>query len=192
MKYLTQIMIPKLVVTRIRDPYGWHKTIWKAFSGRPEKERDFLFRIDDRGDDFRVYILSEEKPAPLEFGVWETKAVQDGFLDRERYRFQLKANPTMRRKEDGRRLGLFKDDLLRAWMIRKAMAGGFEVDERTLVVGAPMEERFRKGEVFGKHIAVDFQGVLEVRDKVLFKKSFAEGIGSAKSFGYGLLMIQAV
>lgn len=192
MKYLTQVMISKLDAARVRDQYGWHKLIWKAFPGKPEANRDFLFRVADKDEIFRIYILSDEKPIALDVGKWQTKEVSEGFLDHERYKFQLKANPTKRRKDDGRRLGLFKEDLLREWMMNKAKANGFEVDEKALVIGAPMEERFRKGNVDGKHIAVDFQGVLRVVDKVLFKKAFKQGIGSAKSFGYGLLMLQVV
>jgi CRISPR system Cascade subunit CasE len=44
----------------------------------------------------------------------------------------------------------------------------------------------------GKHVAVDFRGVLRVQDREKFKRTFAAGIGSAKGFGFGLLMLEPV
>ena len=180
-----------------RDVYGWHEAIWDVFPWRDEdKRRDlgFLFRVDDQRQAFRVHVLSAASPTPPAWGVWQSKEVAETFLDHDRYRFQLKANPTMRRAEDGRRLGLFKEDLLRSWMARKAESNGFSVDDNTLVVGAPIEERFwhRKTGAMGKYIAVDFQGLLRVTDREAFKKAFAAGIGSAKGFGFGLLMVSPI
>ena len=40
--------------------------------------------------------------------------------------------------------------------------------------------------------AVDFGGLLRVRDQNAFKDAFANGIGSAKAFGFGLLVIVPV
>jgi CRISPR system Cascade subunit CasE len=44
----------------------------------------------------------------------------------------------------------------------------------------------------GKHIGVDFQGVLRVTDRAAFHYAFETGIGPAKAFGFGLLMLQPV
>lgn len=172
------------------DSYGQHQAIWKMFPGRDGKARNFLFRVDDMGAIFRVFVLANEKPVFDGRIGWRVKEVPPTYFDHKVYRFQLKANPTMRRKEDGRRLGLFKEDLLFKWMLRKASLNGFEVNEKSLVVGAPVEERFRRGATLGKHLGVDFTGVLRVVDKQKFKKAFEEGIGSAKGFGFGLLMLQ--
>lgn len=177
----------------IFDSYGWHKQLWRAFPGQDSKRHGlFLFRVDDHRQQWRLHVLSAIEPKRPEWGVWQMKEVAVSFLEHDRYRFQLKANPTMRRKEDGRRLGLFKEDLLLEWMKRKGDINGFVADESALAVGAPMEERFRHNDVVGRHIAVDFQGLLMVKDRELFKKAFEEGIGSAKAFGFGLLMLQPV
>lgn len=193
MNWLSLVSVDKREC-RVFDSYGWHKQIWLAFPGQDNKRPGlFLFRVDDLRQEWRVYVLSAVEPKPPEWGIWQKpKEVAETFLKHDRYRFQLKANPTMRRKEDGRRLGLFKEDLLRAWMKRKGEVHGFAADESTLMVGAPMEERFRHDGVVGKHIAVDFQGVLKVTNREAFKKAFENGIGSAKAFGFGLLMLRSV
>jgi len=190
MSYLSRVLVDKRQRKCPRDGYAWHRVIWEAFSER--KDRDFLFRVDERGRAFRLYVLSPVAPVPPGWGAWQTKEIANGFLEHERYRFQLKANPTMRRASDKRRLGLFEQDRLRAWIERKAEAAGFEVEEDALAIGAPIEQRFFRSGRRGKHIAVDFQGILRVKDRGRFKGAFAKGIGSAKAFGFGLLVLQAL
>jgi CRISPR system Cascade subunit CasE len=191
MKYLSLVTVDKRAFAR-RDGYAWHKAIWEAFPGRPEDKRDFLFRVDDQRDEFRIHVLSPDQPTPPAWGKWRTREIAGTFLEHDRYRFQLKANPTLRRNADRRRIGLLREENLRDWMARKAAVGGFGVEEDSLVMGAPMEERFFRGQTMGKHVAVDFRGVLRVQDREKFKRTFAAGIGSAKGFGFGLLMLEPV
>ena len=174
------------------DSYKRHQAIWKVFPGQDGQARNYLFRLDDKGREFRLYVLSPIRPSVPDWGRWQTKKIAETFLDHDSYRFQLKANPTMRRSEDGRRLGLFKEELLQEWMIRKADAHGFSIFEDSLAVGAPVEERFLRRGTLGKHTGIDFQGILKVINREAFKKAFTEGIGSAKAFGFGLLMLQPV
>ena len=194
MRYLSQAIIPLSAAlhARLADGYAWHCAIWKAFPNRPDDARDFLFRVDALEGGFRVFLLSEEKPQPDSAFAWQTKEVGKSFLDHAEYRFQLKANPTLRRAEDKRRLAIYDEGKLRVWLTRKAEASGFTVELDTLTVGAPLDETFRKEGRYGKHVAVDFQGVLRVTDPERFKTAFTDGIGSAKGFGYGLLMLQPI
>ena len=50
-------------------------------------------------------------------------------------------------------------------------------------------EYFEKQGLRGLHSAVEFQGVLNVTDPAKFHETFARGIGPAKAFGFGLLVI---
>lgn len=194
MSYLAQAVVPKreALARRLHDAYAWHQAIWEAFPGRDGQRRDFLFRLDDRGKGFRLYVLSAAAPTPPDWGEWQVKPIAEPFLEHEAYRFQVRANPTMRRCSDRRRLALYAEDRLRAWMGRKAEAAGFALEEGSLVVGAPIDETFRRDGKAGKHVAVDFQGLLRVTDRDRFKQAFRNGIGSAKAFGFGLLMLQPI
>ncbi|NLG15041.1 MAG: type I-E CRISPR-associated protein Cas6/Cse3/CasE, partial [Lentisphaerae bacterium] len=40
--------------------------------------------------------------------------------------------------------------------------------------------------------SVDASGILEVVERDSFTKGFSQGIGSAKGFGFGLLMLQPI
>ena len=189
--YLTRITLNKSQVAKlkIRDAYAWHQKLWEAFPGRDGEKRNFLFRIDDAGRDICVLMLSHSEPDKPAWGYWELKPIADSFLQHNTYRFQLKANPTMRRASDKRRLGIYQEDRLYEWIQRKADQNGFDVRTKDVTISAPVEEYFVKNSRRGKHVAVDFQGVLSVNDRTAFIKAFENGIGSAKAFGFGMLML---
>jgi CRISPR system Cascade subunit CasE len=194
MSYLSQARISYAVAldAKLTDGYAWHCAIWKAFPERPDDARDFLFRMDRREDGFRALLLSEHAPVPTAVFAWQTKEVSPSFLGHDTYRFQLKANPTLRRSADKRRLAIYDEVKLRAWLTRKAESAGLAVDADALEVGVPVNEMFDKNGHRVKHVAVDFAGVLRVTDRNRFTHSFRSGIGSAKGFGYGLLMLQPI
>jgi CRISPR system Cascade subunit CasE len=194
MSYLSQatLSVPAALKARLTDGYAWHRSIWESFPGRPAAQRDFLFRADRHDDAFRILLLSHAAPTATAILAWQTKEVPPSFLGHAVYRFQLKANPTMRRAADKRRLAIFDESRLREWMERKALAAGFEIESDSLAVGAPIAESFVKNGRIGKHVAVDYQGALRVNDRDAFTRAFHKGIGSAKGFGYGLLMLQPV
>ena len=201
MSYLSQIQVGKAEAARLRlrDTYAWHQQLWLVFPGRDEQRRSFLFRVDDKHEVFRVLLLSLGAPAPQAWGVWEVRRIADAFLAHDRYRFQVRANPTVKRvvwdesagfRKNGRRTGIYDANALRAWIERKGQQSGFEVLECS--AGPAMQSYFVKDARRGKHISVDFQGVLRVNDFATFEKAFHAGIGPAKAFGFGLLMLQPV
>jgi len=194
MSYLSQARISYAAAldAKLVDGYAWHNAIWQAFPDRPDDARDFLFRIDRREDGFRVLLLSQQMPVSTKTVIWQTKEVSPSFLEHEAYRFQLKANPTMRRSEDKRRLAIYDETKLRAWLMRKAASSGFAVEPDMLEIGAPIDETFVKDGRRGKHVAVNFTGVLRVTKREEFILCFNSGIGSAKGFGFGLLMLQPI
>jgi CRISPR system Cascade subunit CasE len=202
--YLTQIMVPLRDAIRrlhIRDAYDWHQRVWKAFPDRDGQSRDFLIRVDQKEDAYRVWILSRSVPAKPDWcseDGFATKAIADSYFAHNRYRFSLLANPTRKkkvenpdgtRKKNGRREPIREHEDLVAWMLRKAEAGGFAVDTESLQVIPHGNGFFSKPGARGTHSAVEFQGALTVMDRTLFRAACETGIGSAKAFGFGLLVI---
>lgn len=201
--YLTQILIDKKTDTicklKLWDSYGWHQALWHAFPQLDGKQRNFLFRVDDERTRFKALLLSWDEPIKQPWSAldWKTKKVDPNFLSYSAYRFQLRANPTMKKTyPDGkkRRIGLYQEDLLQDWIFRKAEQGGFQLSKDHLSIGGPMDEKFwipgKKQK--GQHVSVDFRGALKVKDCLKFQTAFQEGIGSAKAFGFGLLMLQPI
>jgi CRISPR system Cascade subunit CasE len=202
--HLTQILVSyedAARLLRIRDTYDWHQKVWQAFGGRDGAPRDFLTRVDRLEENYRLIIVSGTQPHKPDWcptGCFETKVMPDAFFNHARYRFSLLANPTKKlrvdspdgtRKKNGRRVPLGKREELVAWLQRKAEAGGFRFDAQSLRTVPRGREYFHKPGTTGLHSAVEFQGVLEVTDAAAFRTTLQCGIGSAKAFGFGLLVI---
>lgn len=205
--HLTQILVSyedAVRLLRIRDTYDWHQRVWQAFGGRDGQPRDFLIRVDRKEEAFRVLILSRSVPAKPDWcptDCFGTKTIPDDYFTHPRYRFSLLANPTKKvrsngageRTKNGRRLPITQREELVDWLSRKADAGGFATDADALRTIPRGREFFHKdGTTRGTHTAVEFQGELTVTDPAQFRATVAVGIGSAKAFGFGLLVISPV
>jgi CRISPR system Cascade subunit CasE len=184
---------------RLNDSYAWHRAAWEAFPERPNDNRKFLTRIDDRGRFYELMLLSEEKPTLPGWGQWETKQIKPSFLEHDRYAFNLRANTTVKRvvrdesgdrKKNGRRTAIYKPGDLRDWLERKAQQAGFTVEQ--FAADPPIARPFRKKGKSGKHVRVDFRGILKVTDSSAFKEAFSKGIGPAKAFGFGMLLLESI
>lgn len=116
--------------------------------------------------------------------------------------FDLYANPTRAVKKpdgnagftkNGRRLTLMDKPSQKDWLSRKGSNHGFQLAENIPIrIEKPVNHRFNRKGKKGLHIGVRFQGALHVTDREVFRKAFREGIGTAKGFGFGLLMIKPV
>ena len=215
MIHLTQILVPYELAARqlrIRDTYDWHQRIWQAFAGRHGASREFLSRVDQIEDAYRLLVVSPTPPNKPDWcptDCFQTKLIPDAFFEHSRYRFSLLANPTKKiidptkpkvirpdgridRNKNAKRVPLTRREDLLAWLKRKAGDGGFTVDTEAVRTIPRGREYFFKSGAPGTHTAVEFQGVLEVSDRVKFRDTFSHGIGSAKAFGFGLLVLAPV
>ncbi len=205
--HLTRILVSyedAVRLLRIRDTYDWHQKIWLAFGGRDGQSRDFLIRVDRKEEAFRVLVLSHTVPGKPDWcptDCYGTKPIPDEFFEHPRYRFSLLANPTRKvrsnktgeRTKNGRRLAITNREDLVAWLQRKADAGGFEVRGDSLRTVPRGREYFHKdARSHGAHAAVEFLGELTVTDPAQFRVTVASGVGSAKAFGFGLLVLAPV
>ena len=174
------------------NPYKLHQWIWNSLPDDPNAERDFLFRSDVNDGILRILLLSARPPVSQGNIAWKTTEVSGTFLGHRAYRFRLRANPTFRRSKDHRRLAIFTEPELREWFVRKFEAAGCEVCG--LELSAPRKIQFKKGtdNTPGTLYAVDASGVLRVRNEDAFRTAFDAGIGPAKAFGFGLLMLQPI
>ncbi len=96
---------------------------------------------------------------------------------------------------NGIRLGLFKEDDQRAWLNHKGELHGFCV-LRALIMPEGLQVGVKPDEQEGErvhrsmaHLAVRYEGLLQVTDATLLREAVRSGIGSAKGFGFGLLSL---
>lgn len=192
---------------KLQDSYAWHQAIWKAFPDRKDEDRSFLFRVDKRNDGLEAFLLTRVEPVCPDWcpqDGWFVKPVKPDFLGHRFYRFDLRANATRKVKKstesgesskNGRRAVISSEHELRVWLDRKAEQGGFRLmDTPPLVIEPRTDFHFRKGKGNGSglHVGVRFRGALEVTDAKRFSETFSTGIGSAKAFGFGLLLLQPI
>lgn len=223
---MLQDQIGFAVPVKIGDRYHWHKRVWEAFSGlipanpykgrfakgtrqedQPRTPADFLCRLDEKDDGYRLLILSvmpPRKPDWCPTDCFQSKVIPDDFFAHARYRFSLLANATHKpiRDKDGnyiadakkrKRRAIIKREELIAWLQRKAESAGFTVNPDSLRTIPRGREFFHKdGVSHGAHTAVEFQGELTVTDPARFRATVATGIGSAKAFGFGLLVLAPI
>jgi len=213
--YLSQLVLnrqSRQVQGELRDPYQMHRTLSKAFgdgegtlfSPRP------LFRIvEGRNSSLRLLVQSRSRPD------WDRLTVSGSYLAeppapakelnlhfcvRQRLRFRLRANPTVRRvfggpapegepKKSGMRVGVYGEENQREWLARKADQGGFRVVDCRVADRGLQVSRRRNGAPPLRHLCVDYEGILEVTDPETFLFVLESGIGSAKAFGFGLLSV---
>jgi CRISPR system Cascade subunit CasE len=201
-----------LAQNRIHDSYDWHQRLWECFPDKPNSARDFLTRIDLLDGSVRVWMLAGRQPIspawcpPNAFAV---KEVSPEFLSHTLYAFDLRANPTKAlvqrapdgtpkrkangKRASGKRVPLVKLEDLRAWIERKGVEAGFRISAaEPLDIGPMVENHFRRKETRGLHGGVQFRGVLEVVDPTKFRDAYFRGIGPAKAFGFGLLLLAPI
>lgn len=203
MTWLARMQLDRTALARcrFRDVYAWHQALWECFPGMPDAKRDFLTRTDWLPQGCQVYLLCRSKPVcpgwcPPE--CWAVRSIAPTFLQHDAYAFDLLANPTRKvaaftadgqRTRNGRRLALLDEASRLAWMQNKAAQHGFCLDGPLRMDEAGTSVFWRRARA-GTHIGVRFRGRLQVRDRQAFLHAFHHGIGSAKAFGYGMLVLQ--
>jgi len=191
----------------VGSPHSMHRTIMRAFPAPLPHDERVLFRVEsfDLGEVPLVLVQSQAKP---EWGCVENE-FKGYFADLPQVkdlaglridagdilRFRLRANPCKRvyyqRTGKSQRVSLFSEKDRRDWLVRKANASGFSIDERSLLIRdapyrlvfIPKDERVIKA-TFNM---VDYDGILQVKDGQKFMQSVSAGIGAAKGLGCGLL-----
>lgn len=205
----------------IRNPYDVHSLVWRIFSDGARKDRDFIYRLEMQESSPVIYAVSTADPVDRD-GIWavDPKEYAPVLRTGQRLGFSLRANPIRtKRDEDGRQhrhdvvmdakvlleqSGCPPDAMLSqtelvqkegvSWLSSRAEAAGFAVDAELVRADGYQRHRFKKprGKNWISISTIDFTGVLTVTDPDLFEQALYTGIGPAKSFGCGLLLIRPV
>ena len=208
MSWLAKMLIePELAALRrlqLTDGYAWHQIAWEAFPGLDDQPRNFLSRLDSTADGYTLLLLSKlHRPVRPEWcpeECWAVKPITPAFLQRRYFRFDLRANPTRKvvklnangqPTKNGRRKPITRLDEQTGWLQRKANESGFAIAEAP-EIGFCQDQVFRKHSGHGVHTGVRFRGTLEVTEPTRFEEVFFKGIGSAKGFGFGMLLLQPI
>jgi CRISPR system Cascade subunit CasE len=139
----------------------------------------------------QLLILSDREPKPCAHAQLESKAVPDGFLEHQRYRFVVTICPVKRHSSSRKLVPVKGRQAIADWFCQRGPASwGFAVEQEHLQVESVTVQQFKGKQ--GAPITLQqatLNGVLSVMDKSTFQKSFHQGIGRSRSFGCGLLQI---
>ena len=223
--YLHKISIDREALSRDRkthqDVYSLHQKIWALASRNKNQKRDFLYRIEyDAYQNIKhIYLLapnqiSSQKNIKIAVSPrYQPQIKTDEFLF-----FKLRANPIIKRKENGKAkeyriimdakhqfnkngknyqeqfsLDELIHDVGMKWLIRKGEQHGFSVKQFEVRINNDSEYSVKP---LGKKVftlrTLDFEGKLKIVDADRFKKALFNGIGSAKAFGCGMMMIKRI
>lgn len=193
-----------------------HRMVWSLMSDDPDRRRDFLWREEGPG----AFLILGPRPAEAGglFAV-ESKPWAPQLRAGDRLGFLLRANATVSRSAvpgsrgaRGRRHDVVMDVLYRlphderaaqrrgaiaeagqVWLTRQGLRAGFVPEANTLNVDGYDTVRVARGSkenvMFGR---LECEGVLQVTDPTLFLREVAAGLGRAKAFGCGLMLLRRV
>lgn len=205
----------------LEDIYKMHRVLWSLFADSDDRKRDFLYRCEEKRGGVVFFVVSEREPHDMR-GLWqiESKIYQPQLNAGQRLGFVLRANP-IRSKKDAERRQYRHDVIMEAktrlkqagqlegyrppeneivqeegyhWLATRALQHGFAVNEGEVRVDGYRQHRFVKSK--GSHqvrfSTVEITGVLTVADPELFRKALNKGVGPAKGFGCGLMLVRRV
>lgn len=206
--FLSRVEIPW---QSARNPYELHRQLWKLFPGEPKEPRagsddarqGFLFRIEHAptGRPARLLVQSRHSPSPASgLTLAGSKEFRPQPVVGQRLAFIVTANPIKTiqdvqreakagKQSDKCRVPLIKETDQRAWIERK-LAMAAEVESVAVLPHAPMY--FRKGNRGGKLVTVTYEGILKVTAPTALIEMMENGIGPAKAFGCGLLLVRRI
>lgn len=185
------------VLECLRDCNAMHKAVMRYFESRRE-DAGALFRINERGGAYDLYILSKKKPDDKAenpgmkvLGTGDVSGLEKRFVPGASFRFDMIVNPTKKKGspevKNSKRVFLRDPSERLDWLHNKAEKNGFEIESvkeiRTLLLVG------KKNSHTINTVATRYAGVLTVSDSDLFKRAWESGIGAGKSYGAGMLLL---
>ena len=206
--YLSKVLVPW---SAVKNPYQLHKELWKLFPGRPDDERNFMFRVETIQKGHSATVLMQSAWQPEDTNITRlvaSKQVQLNVSEGMWLRFRLRANPIKTIKDERQRtdskgnikrsrVPLIHEEEQIAWIQRK-LADAVEFDSIQVTKEAPIffrkqrDKANRQLDHSGKIQTVCFEGIFKVKDSEALQNSILAGVGPAKSFGCGMLSIAPV
>jgi CRISPR system Cascade subunit CasE len=200
---------------KARNPYELHRAVWTLFPGQekePRKKLDepregFLFRVEESHPGHPARLLVQSQISPQTDGKWARLLGNKEFDPKpstgQQLEFLLTANPiktitdtapeskpnkkTNKRGAYKCRAPLIREEEQTDWLRNRLE--NCAVIESIAIQAHPPLFFYGKGNN-GKLLAVTFQGVLKVTNPETLRQRLQNGIGPAKAFGCGLLLVR--
>jgi len=200
------------------DGYHFHQQLWRLFESKNKNRRDFIYREQSLGKWPCFYTISQRQPEDRT-GFWEiqVKDFAPKLVVGQQLAFSLRANPVRSKDkfdEKGQRRSVRHDVVMDAkwgydktkrpplaelmqqagweWLQARMVKQGFQVQPEQLRVDGYQQHRFfKKGQTI-RLSTLDFDGLLTVIQVDDFLNMLSNGIGYAKGFGCGMMLVRKV
>jgi CRISPR system Cascade subunit CasE len=192
--------------------------LWRLFPDEPDAKRDFLYRAEQQEGWPVYYVLSKREPVNTDNLFSINKKVFNPVITMGlQLSFDVRVNPVVARKVDGKKNGVHHDVLMDAkkkaerenytpdqtenlkkeyitkWLADRSENAGFTINPDDLRIDAYRQHRaLKKTAKPLQYSTVDYCGILTVTDIEKFKNTLFNGLGRSKAFGCGLLLIKPV
>lgn len=201
------------------DGYNEHQQIWRLFATDSDALRDFLFRREQTSCGLVYYVLSQRPPRATD-DLWEirTKEYAPKLMTGQILTFCLRVNPVVTKHDksgrhvrhdivmDAKRNIGYKNlppdnhpslqslvhEVGIKWLSTRAEKHGYALDEKSLRVDGYQQHRtYKPGSRRPIQFStLDFNGRLTVTDTERFLNALINGIGPAKGFGCGMMLVR--
>lgn len=162
-----------------------------------------LWRIDVLNGQHYLLIVSEIEPDLTkleENGIRGSGEVKNynSFIQTlkkgEAYRFRVTLNPVVARKVEGHERGVVMPHVTveqqRQFLLERAEKNGFSLKEDGFTIVERGYLNYKKtGQKPIRLSKVTYEGVLEISDLEVFKKTLTEGFGKKKAYGFGMMTV---
>lgn len=178
------------VPSHVATPYDQHQFFWRYFDAEPGSASPFIFHM--LRDRTRAIVLSSVRPRENEYMENLSEYIFTPQVGRN-YHFAARVNPSKRLASTGKRVLITGEDEIIDWFAGKLEGSGSGRIHK-IWISAPLEKKsfFKAGRKTQMPVtigSVEVEGLLECRDSEKLKKIVEQGIGSGKSFGFGMLIL---
>ncbi|BCL75807.1 type I-E CRISPR-associated protein Cas6/Cse3/CasE [Jeongeupia sp. HS-3] len=203
----------QLSAAQAGDAYRDHALVWQLFPG-DASPRDFAFRAE-RSDDGQIvyYVVSQREPQALPGCLAvDAKPFNPRLVEGEWLRFDLRANPTVAIHKEGTKRSQRHDVLMHAkqgaqnaalaqaamdaaaakWLVSRAASWGLEIEAASVLASSYTQHRLGSKGRNIRFSSVDYQGMARVIDAGKLQQAMLHGVGHAKAFGCGLLLVKRI
>lgn len=201
--YLSRV---RLMPGRLDNAWEWHRALWTLFPGierKPNESAPFLYRMERmnlaQGAEVLMQSAIEPKQLSARAQLLAVRQFDPKPSEGQMLAFRLTANVTKAIRDKDKperkiRVPLIKEEQQRAWLERKLGEAASNI--RNLHIQRHPPLYFRKGQRPGKIVTVSFEGEFVVDNVQTLSRllkgdaDHPSGIGPAKAFGCGLMLIR--
>jgi len=210
----------RMMRTISENSYREHQALWKLFPNSPDANRDFIYRVEQRDLRRVYYMVSQREPAHEQSWMVESKPYKPSISKGQMLAFSLRINPVVTRKDESGRhqrhdvvmdakqqsgyqklptderppMSKLIQEAGAKWLRDRCEKHGFTFSDDSITIESyDQHQSYKQGNRRPiRYSTMDMAGVLRVEDVECFYEVLKNGIGPAKAFGCGLMLVRRI